>query len=370
MIPVNVPDISEGDVQAVVSVLREGWISGDAPVVGEFERFFAQAHGQQFGIAVANGSLALDLVFATLDVGAGDEVILPSFTIASCLFEILRRGAVPVFIDADPVTWNMDVARVRNAISPRTVAILAVHIYGLPVDMDPLLEIGHEFGITILEDSAEAHGLRYKEKVCGSMGYASTFSFYANKNVTTGEGGMILTSDEDFAERLRFFRNLCFQSGKRFVHEEAGWNMRLSALQAALGLSQLGRLEESISRRREMASRYREMLTGIAGVSMAPEEIPSSRNDYWVVGVTLSPRFFPTADVIATRLAQNGLQTRPFFFPLHKQPVYQKSNQFRNFSLPVSEYLGNYGFYLPNGLGMSEDQLEQAVAITRSALSS
>lgn len=369
MIPVNLPSITESDIEAVVQTLRAGWISGEAPIVAEFEEKFARIHGQRHGVAVANGSLALDLVISTLGIGPGDEIILPAFTIISCMSEILRRGATPRFVDADPVTWNMDVSQVEELISSRTRAIMAVHVYGLPVDMDPLLDLAKEHGIPVIEDSAEAHGLMYKDRVCGSLGFASTFSFYANKNVTTGEGGMILTSGEIFAERLRYFRNLTFRSEQRFVHEELGWNMRITAVQAALGISQLSRLEQSILRRREIAALYRERLLGIEGVSMAPASTATAINDYWVVGITLDTAVYSSAHSVAKRLNEAGVQTRPFFFPLHRQPVYKKSRQFKNATLPVSEYLGDYGLYLPNGLGMKDEQLEKSIDISTTVLS-
>ena len=369
MIPVNLPNISEDDAQAVYRTVADGWISGEAAVVSDFEEAFASYHGKRFGVAVPNGSLALDLVFNELGLGPGDEVILPSFAIISCVSEILRRGATPVFVDSDLSTWNMDVTAVESLVTERTRAILVVHIYGLPVDMDPLIAISERFSIPIIEDAAEAHGLIYKDRVCGSMGFASTFSFYANKNVTAGEGGMIISDDEEFIQRLRYLRNLAFSPQKRFVHEEIGWNLRFTGIQAALGLSQLDRLEETIDRRRSIASTYREALHGIAGASMAPAQTPTGLNDYWVVGVTLDPDYYVSAEQVAKRLLKREIQTRPFFFPLHKQPVYIRSEVFRNYSLPVAEYLGDYGLYLPNGLGLTQDLIDRAAAAVREVLS-
>lgn len=370
MIPVNVPLITEADIESVVDVLRQGWISGEAPIVAEFEHAFAVAHGQTFGVCVPNGSLALDLVFSALEIGPGDEIIMPSFTIISCLSEILRRGATPVFVDSELSTWNMDVSKLEEAITPQTVAILTVHTYGLPVDMKPVMSLAEKHCIPIIEDAAEAHGLRYEDLPCGSMGFASTFSFYANKNVTTGEGGIILTSDEVFAERLRYLRNLTFSQDQRFVHDEIGWNLRFTAIQAALGMSQLSRLESTIRERRKIASQYRDKLSEIEGVRMAPDHVRYATNDYWVVGVLLSSERFPRAAEVAAELASKGVQTRPFFFPLHKQPVYFKSPVFREYSNPCSEILGNYGLYLPNGLGSTQDQIDQAVEISYGVLAS
>lgn len=368
MIPVNIPQITEDDIAAVTETLRGGWLSGDAPIVAEFEDAFARVHGQTFGVAVPNGSLAIDLVFAVMNIGPGDEVILPSFAIISCLSEILRRGATPVFVDSDPVTWNLDVSQLEAAITDKTVAILVVHTYGLPADMDKVLAVASEHEIPVIEDAAESHGLLYRGKVCGSMGFASTFSFYANKNITTGEGGMILSSDEEFVRKLRYYRNLTFMPPRRFVHEDIGWNLRFSGLQAALGNSQLKRLQASILRRREIASVYREAVKDISGVTLAPAETDTGMNDYWIVGMTLDPGIYGTAETVAAQLAEKGVQTRPFFFPLHLQPVYRKSPVHRAGSFPVAEYLGEYGLYVPNGLGMSDGDTHKAAEIVREVL--
>lgn len=370
MIPVNIPNITEDDITAVTETLRGGWISGDAPVVSEFEKAFAKAHGQAFGVAVPNGSLAIDLVFQVLEIGPGDEIILPSFAIISCLSEVLRLGATPVFVDSDTTTWNMDVTQVEAVVTEKTKAILAVHTYGLPVDMDRLLAIAMKYEIPVIEDAAESHGLQYKGHACGSMGFASTFSFYANKNITTGEGGMILSSDEEFVSDLRYYRNLTFMPPRRFVHEAIGWNLRFSGVQAALGLSQLQRLSESIRRRREIAQAYREALAGIPGLSFAPHEGEFGKNDYWVVGISLDKDCFPGAIEMGQKLLDAGVQTRPFFYPLHLQPVFKKSSVFLNYHLPVAEWLGDYGLYLPNGLGMRDEQLRRAVQITEEVFTS
>lgn len=361
MIPVNIPLITEDDVEAVTGVLRDGWVSGEAPVVQEFEEKFATLHGQAFGVAVPNGSLALDLLISCLGIGQGDEVIVPSFAIISCIGEILRRGARPVFVDSDPATWNMKVAEVEAAVSERTKAIMAVHTYGLPVDMNPLLAIAAAHKILLIEDAAEAHGSRYGSEPVGGIGYASTFSFYANKNVTTGEGGMVLTSDEGFANKLRYYRNLTFQPDKRFVHQDLGWNLRFSATQAALGLSQIKRLPTIIERRRDIATAYRERIGGIEGVAMAPERTSYAVNDFWVVGAVLHQQYFGNASHIAEKLLEVGVQTRPFFFPLHLQPVYERLFGTHS-SMPVVENLSNQGLYFPNGLGMSDSQLDEATS--------
>ena len=357
MIPVSRPLITDDDVEAVAGILRQGFVSGDAPIVSEFERAFAAAVDREHGIAVANGSVALDLALHALDLEEGDEVVIPSFTIASCLFAVLRTKAKPVFADVDPTTWNLSVETLRPVVTSRTRALIAVHIYGLPIDMDPVLELCRERGITVIEDSAEAHTVAYKGSVCGSFGLASTFSFYANKAITCGEGGMVVTDDAAFAARVRGLRNLSFlpAPGPRFVHEEIGWNSRLSALQAALGKSQLTRMNEVTAEKRRIGLRYFDALGGNSELVMQPTETSYSRNMYWVVGVLLPERC--NARAIAAALRERGVDTRPFFFPLHKQPLLARYSLADQAALPVSERLGSHGLYLPSFVGITDDEI-------------
>lgn len=366
-IPVNIPLITAEDIDYVSKAMRETWVSGEGHYVQEFETTFANLCNRRFGIAVSNGSVAIDLVVEALELKPGDEVILPAFTIISCLNQILRSGASPVFVDARSDTWNMDVSQVEALITPKTKAIMAVHIYGLPVDMDPLLELAESYNIPVIEDAAEAHGMKYKGKITGSMGLASTFSFYANKNITTGEGGMILTDNEEFATKLRWLKNLAFLPEKRFVHNEIGWNSRLSSLQCALGTSQTLRLNSILERRRKLADRFHEALSAIKNIQLAPKEVAYAKNDYWVFGILLLPEFGAKAMEVMATLERSGIGTRPFFFPLHKQPVVLERG-INSVPLPNSEYLGDHGFYIPNGLGMNEKQISQVIEKVSSAL--
>ena len=366
-IPVNIPLITEEDVEYVSKAMRETWVSGEGKYVAEFENSFAQLCNREFGIAVANGTVALDLVIEALELNPGDEVILPSFTIVSCLNQILRRGAIPVFVDALPDTWNMDVTQVEQLITPKTKAIMAVHIYGLPVDMDPLLEIAARHGLPLIEDAAESHGLMYKEKIAGSMGLVSTFSFYANKNITTGEGGMIVTDDLVLADKIRQLKNLSFIPERRFLHNDLGWNGRLSSIQCALGTSQIKRLNEIVEKRVRLGEIYQEGFAGIPNVLLPKHSTSFSKNNYWVFGIVLQNSFGSTAKEIMEVLDAQGIGTRPFFFPLHQQPMLEKFSS-RKFSLPVSEHLGEFGFYIPNGLGMNDSQVETVVSRVREVL--
>jgi perosamine synthetase len=366
MIPVNQPWLDGNEKRYLLECIETGWISSEGPFVTQFEKQFSRRVTRRFGVAVCNGSAALDASVAALDLGPGDEVIMPTFTIISCAAAVIRAGAKPVLVDSDPITWNMDASQVKASITVRTTAIMAVHIYGLPVDMDPLLEIAREHGLKIIEDAAEAHGQSHRGRPCGSFGELSTFSFYPNKLVTTGEGGMIVTDREDLAERCRSLRNLCFQREKRFVHAELGWNFRMTNLQAAVGLSQLERLEEFIARKRRMGRRYTQLFSGIPGIQLPLARTEYAENIYWVYGLVLQDDVPFDAEQAMRRLHAEGVGTRPFFWPMHEQPVLQKLGLFAGETYPISERLARRGFYVPSGLALTDSQMERvAEALAR-----
>jgi len=365
MIPVNEPALDGNEKKYLAECIDTGWISSEGPFVGEFERRFAERAGRKHGVAVCNGSAALDAAVAALGIGAGDEVIMPTFTIISCASAITRTGATPVLVDCDPDTWNMDTRAVESCITERTKAIMVVHLYGLPVDMDPLLEIADRHSLLIIEDAAEMIGQSYRGRPCGSFGALATFSFYANKHVTTGEGGMIVTDDDALAERCRSLRNLSLTGPRRFVHEELGWNFRMTNLQAAVGLAQLERLDEFVARKRRIFSRYSELLGGTRGL-----QLPVCRTDYaeninWVFGVVLDDSVpFDGVEAMA-RLAALGVGTRPFFWPMHEQPVFQRMGLFNGESHPSAERIARRGFYLPSGMALTDDQMQRVAAAVR-----
>ena len=361
-IPVNEPLLNGNEKKYLSECIDTGWISSEGPFVQRLEEGMAQRVGRRHGVAVCNGSVALDIAVAALDLGPGDEVILPTFTIISCAAAIIRAGATPVVVDADPLTWNMDVNQVEDRITPRTRAIMVVHIYGLPVDMDPILTLGHKRGLRIIEDAAEMLGQDYKGKPCGSFGDISTFSFYPNKHVTTGEGGIVVTDDPKLAERCRSLRNLCFQK-KRFVHNELGWNFRMSNLQAALGVAQLERLDEFVKRKRRMGNRYNELLQNIPALELPLVATPYAQNIYWVYGVVLRDEVPFDADEAMKRLATQGVGTRPFFWPMHEQPVFHRMGFFNGIQCPTAKRLGRRGFYFPSGLGLTDTDLEKVSEI-------
>jgi perosamine synthetase len=368
MIPVNEPILDGNEKKYLVECIEGGWISSEGPMVRRFEEAFAARVGRKHGIAVCNGSAALEAAVAALKIGAGDEVILPAFTIISCAAAVVRAGAKPVLVDSDPATWNMDANQVAARITPRTRAIMVVHTYGLPADMQPLMALARERGLAVIEDAAEMHGQAYHGRPCGSFGEVSTFSFYPNKHLTTGEGGMVVTDDDDLAERCRSLRNLCFQPARRFVHEELGWNFRMSSLQAALGLAQLERLDEFVRRKRAMGGRYTSHLSSVRGLRMPLDKTAYAESVYWVYGLVLEPEIGFDAREAMRRLGEAGVGTRPFFWPMHRQPVFEKMGLFGGERYPVAEMLGRRGFYVPSGLALTEAQIDTVAARVRELL--
>ena len=367
-IPVNEPLLEGNEKKYLSECIETGWISSEGPFVQRFEEEFAARMGRKHGIAVTNGTAAIDAAVEALGIGPGDEVILPTFTIISCIQQIVRSGATPVLVDSDPMTWNMDVTQIELKITPRTRAIMVVHIFGLPVDIDPILELAKNYGLKIIEDAAQMIGQTYKDRPCGSFGDISTFSFYPNKHITTGEGGMILTDDDELAERCRSLRNLCFQPDKRFVHERMGWNLRMTNLQAAVGLAQLERLDEFVDKKREMGSYYSGQMKGLSGVQLPLSKTKYAENIYWVYGIVLDESCELNAVRVMKLLADKGIGTRPFFYPMHQQPVLLKMGFYSNESLPASDSLYQYGFYVPSGLAITIDQQNRVVESLKEVL--
>lgn len=370
MIPVNEPLLDGNEKRYLNECIDSGWISSEGPFVQRFEENMAAACGRRHGIAVCNGTAALETAVAALGLAPGDEIIMPTFTIISCAAAIIRCGMVPVLVDSDPFTWNMDVEKLRDRLETeielknnrKIKAIMVVHIYGLPMDMEPVLELAQRYGLKIIEDAAEMHGQSYRGRPCGSFGDLSVFSFYPNKHVTTGEGGMVLTDDDGLAERCRSLRNLCFQAKKRFVHEELGYNFRMTNLQAALGVAQLERLDEFVARKRRMGLRYTERLSLVEGLELMPPKAPYAENIYWVYGMLLKDDVQFDAAEAMRRLGQKGVGTRPFFWPMHEQPVFHAMGLFTEEHHPVAERLARRGFYIPSGLALTDCQMEEVTA--------
>lgn len=359
MIPVNEPILDGNEKKYLIDCIESGWISSEGPYVRLLEEKFAKKIDRKFGIAVSNGSAALDVAAASLELGKGDEVIMPTFTIISCAAAIIRTGAKPVVIDCDPLTWNMDVNMIERRITPRTKAIMVVHIYGLPVDMDPVLELAKKYRLAVIEDAAEAIGQAYKGTMCGGFGQISTFSFYPNKLVTTGEGGMIFTDDKRIAEKCRYYRNLCFTKDRRFIHQHLGWNYRISNVQAAIGLAQLERLDEFILKKKRIGRRYTELLSDIAVLQLPLLRTDYADNLFWIYGLVLKDDVIFDAEVAMQKLRSYKIGSRPFFWPLHEQPVFRKKNLFKGQSYPVAEKIARRGFYIPCGLSLTDIQMDR-----------
>jgi perosamine synthetase len=358
LIPVNEPLLGDREKELLVDCIETGWISSEGPQVEIFENCISQSVNRKHGIAVANGTAALDVAVAALGIGLGDEVILPTFTIISCVLQIMRSGAKPIFVDAEPSTWNMDVNQIEDKITPATKAIMVVHIYGMPVDLDPIISLAEQFGLAIIEDAAEAIGQRYKGQPCGGFGVVSTFSFYPNKHITTGEGGMVVTDDSEIAERCRSLRNLCFQPQKRFYHEEMGWNYRMSNVQAALGVAQFEKLEQTVARKREIGLLYNDALKDMPDIQLPLLKTAYADNVFWVFGIVLDDAIdFDTGEV-TKRLGEKAIGTRPFFWPLHEQPILMKKGLAGDESFPVAERIARRGFYIPSGIALKNEDIE------------
>jgi perosamine synthetase len=357
-IPVNTPLLNGNEKKYLIECIESGWISSEGPFVTEFEKKFSNYIGRKSGIAVANGSAALDIAVRSLGITKGDEVLMPTFTIISPAASIVACGAKPILVDSDPITWNMNVVDLEKKITNKTKAIVVVHIYGLPVDMDPVLELARKYKLKVIEDAAEMHGQTYKGKKCGTFGDVSVFSFYPNKHITTGEGGMILTDDEAIEEKCRYYRNLCFEPKRRFVHKELGWNYRITNLQAALGLAQLEQLENFIKRKREIGRIYASLLKDLPEIQQPLTSTIYAENIYWVYGLVVQEKSKKTIDEIVSGLTNKHIGTRPFFWCMHEQPVFLDKGWYQNEKYPNAEYMARNGFYLPSGLGLKDEEIK------------
>ena len=358
-IPVNIPLIKGNELKYLKKCIYTGWISSEGGYVKEFEKKFCRSVNRKYGISVSSGTAALDIAVDSIGISKGDEVILPASVIISCVNQIVRLGAKPVLVDLKKDTLNMDPDEVLSKVNKRTKAIMITHLYGLPVDLDPILKIAKKKKIIIIEDAAEMYGQNYKSLPCGSFGLVSTFSFYANKQITTGEGGMIVTNNKKIAKKCSELRNLCFKKNRRFVHYQIGWNYRMSNIQAALGVAQLERINEIVKLKRKIGNFYNKKLKNIEKISLPIRKVNYAYNIYWVYTIILKKKYKVTAEYVCKKLLQKGIQTRRLFYPLNKQPVLKKYNFFMNKKFPNAEYLYKYGFYIPSGLGINEKDQEK-----------
>jgi perosamine synthetase len=348
------PDIGEEELRNVVEAVKSGWISSKGKFIEKFEREFANYIGMKYGVAVSNGTVALHLALAALGIGPGDEVIVPDLTFVATINAVLYTGARPVIVDIHPEYWCMDPDKVEKAITPKTKVIIPVHLYGHPCDMDPIMEIASRNNLYIVEDAAEAHGAEYKGRKVGSFGYISCFSFYGNKIITTGEGGMVLTNDDELAEKIRILRDHGMNPEKRYWHEVIGFNYRMTNLQAAIGVAQLSKIDKFIEKKRRIAKIYAEELSSIPGIILHPE-MPWAKNVYWLYSILIDlNKAKISRDELSKRLEKEGIETRKFFYPLHEMPIYAK---YGVYSYPVATTISRQGLNLPSGTKLTEEDV-------------
>jgi len=366
MIEVFEPIIGEEEIEAVVAALRRGEISGSfGESIPRFEQEFAEYCGCKYGIAVSSGSTALHLAVAAARIGAGDEVLISASTNIATALAVAHNGAIPVPVDSEGVTWNLNLDLVEDLITEKTKAIIPVHLYGHPVDMDRLMEIARRHNLMVIEDCAESHGATCRGRMTGSFGDMACFSFYANKVITTGEGGMVTTNDEQLAERLRLLRNLAFTK-PRFRHEALGFNFRMTGFQAAMGSAQFAKIDRIVAEKRRVAHTYNEFLRDVEGLQL-PHEAEWARNVYWMYAVVVQPEFGISRDELMKRLREADIDSRTFFCPMSQQPCLQALPEFRAVPCPVADSLWENGLYLPSTYSLSEEVIKQIADVVRLA---
>ena len=356
--PVSKPFITKKDIFAVNKTLKSGWISSSGTETKKFESEFSKFVDRKYSITVANGTAALEIAIKALGIKKDDEVLIPNFTIISNALAVIRQQAKPVLIDCDIENWNVKIEDIEKKITKKTKAIIVTHIYSFPNDMDKILMICKKHNILIIEDAAEVLGLSYKNKKCGSFGDLSTFSFYANKQVTTGEGGMISVNSEKLYKKCNSLKNLCFGKINRFNHDDLGWNYRLTNIQAALGLSQLKNIKNTIRKKMEIGNYYYEKLKFNNNIQILPPFNSFSKNIYWVVGILIKNKKM-TALNLSKKLLKFGIETRPFFWPMHQQSIFKKLKLFKNQNYPNSTYLSKYGLYVPSYLLLKKREINK-----------
>ena len=356
-IPVCEPKLDGNELKYVTKCFETSWISSAGENIQKFEEEFAQACGAKYGVSCTSGTAALHLALATLGVGRGDEVIIPTFTMIATANAVTYTGAKPVLVDSELNTWNINVKKMEEKITHRTKVIMPVHTYGHPADMDKILDIAKKYNLYVVEDAAEAHGSEYQGRKIGSMGDIAGFSFYANKIITTGEGGMLTTDNEEMAKIARSLRGHAFSEERHFWHNYIGFNYRMTNLQSAIGLAQMEKFDENVRRRIQNAKLYNSMLKNIKGITLPPQT-KGVKNVYWMYSILVNDEFNITRDELRKKLAKRGIETRTFFIPIHLQPIY-----FRRYNerFPVAEELCGRGMYLPSASTLTKEEIEYVV---------
>lgn len=359
-IPVNKPLITKEDIKYLNKSISKGWISSEGPEVKKFENNFSNFIGHKYSVAVSSGTAALEIAVKSLGLKKGDEIIIPNFTIISNAIAVFKENLNIKLIDCNIKDWNMDIAKIKKKITKKTKAIIATHIYNFPLRVDILKKICDKKKIILIEDAAEAIGQKLNNRLCGSFGDISIFSFYANKQITTGEGGMITTNNKKLFDRSKSLRNLCFGKKDRFNHEDIGWNYRMTNLQASLGVSQLKRIKSIVSKRHEVGKKYFEKLKNNKNIYIPEGSRIYAKNIYWVIAIVITNKDLKIdAKQLMKKLLNYGIQTRPFFWPMHKQSVFRKKNKISiSGNYKNSEYISKYGLYLPSSLDIKSNQIK------------
>ncbi len=362
MIPVCIPTLGKKELEYVQDCVKTNWISSQGGYIKKFEEGFSSYCGAKYGISCTSGTTALHLALESLGIGFGDEAIIPNFTMIATSYAVIYTGARPVLVDSEPYTWNIDTEKIEEKISKRTRAIMPVHIYGHPCDMDKINKLARDYNLYVIEDAAEAHGAEYKEKKVGNLSDIGCFSFYANKIITTGEGGMLVTNDEKIAKRAKVLREHGFGE-PRFVHSVIGFNYLMTNMQAAIGLAQLENIENLVQARINNANLYNKYLSKIEGIKTPPKS-DWAKNVYWMYGILIDNKFGVKKEDIMKKLYEKGVDTRNFFVPMHKQPIYQnKDPRFPDTrgNYPVSDELSSKGFYLPSSSSLKKEEIKYIV---------
>lgn len=357
MIPVYSPSLGEEELNNVIHAIKTNWISSKGEFIGEFEKKFAEYCGASYGIATCNGTSALHLALESLGIKSGHEVIVPNFTMISSALAVCYTGAKPVFVDAEEDTYNINPDKIEEKITARTKAIMPVHIYGHPCDMDKIKEIAKKHNLFVVEDAAEAHGAEYNGKKAGSLGDIGCFSFYGNKLITTGEGGMIITNSKEIYEKAQSLKNLAFGKDNRYLHEEIGFNYRMTNLQAAIGLAQLKKINSFLEIKRKNAKIYTLLLKNLKGM-ITPIEKEYAKNSYWMYGIRFNEEFGFKKDKIREYLFKKGVDTRDFFIGMNEQPIFKRMGLQNGEYFPVSKKLSETGIYIPFGLNLKAEELD------------
>ena len=370
-VPVNRPSLDGNEKKYLMDCIETGWISSSGAYIDKFEKGMANYVGKKYGVAVSNGTTALEAAVLALDLEKGSEVILPDFTIISCVQAIVKAGLIPVPVDCDIHTWNLNVDLVEQAITKKTKAIMVVHIYGLPTDMGKIFDLAKKYNLKIIEDAAEAHGQQWNDLMCGGMGDVSIFSFFPNKHITSGEGGMIVTNDEQIYERAKKVRNLFFDSERRYIHEEFGSNFRMTNMQAAVGLAQLEKIDKTLIRKRRIGNKYYNAFKDFDCILLQTNQTNYADNLYWIFGIVMKNSV--DADYMMKRLGENGIETRHFFYPIHKQPALLKygccsDSMLDDSKFPNSNFISKNGFYIPSGVGITDEEQKYVIEVVSKIL--